>query len=309
VRTILCLVLCCVALTGVPPKRARGALRVPFWTDARAAGAPPLTAKELTAKLDGDAARVVSLRGPQDGLVVMLVLDLAGDPPAAEAAKKALGVSLNEMPVNCYFALLRAQDGLRALVDPTPRREALQTAIESLPVSGKAGMLDTLETAAQIADAIMDKSMVRVALLYVTDSSIYNYQDDYTNPVINSSDSRDMSRVFPEGLVKDKISKLATNLSAHSPPLFVVHLSYQSDRLNEAYQSGLMSLAAESGGASAFCRSMAEIPASIEKIMRIIAGSYSAEIELPRKPLKSVQLELEGEAHLNYRTRFTFKEK
>jgi hypothetical protein len=256
-----------------------------------------------------NAARVVALRGPKDGLVVLLVLDLAGDPPAAETAKKALSASLDEMPANCYFALLRAQDGLRVLVDPTPRRQDIQTALESLPVSGKAGLLDTLETAAQIGEAILDKSAVRVAVFYVTDSSIYNYQDDYTNPVINSSDSRDMSRVFPEGLVKDKISKLAANLSAYSPPLFIVHLSYQSDRLNEAYQSGLMSLAAESGGASAFCRSMAEIPASIDKIMRIIAGSYVAEIELPRKPLKSVQLELEGEARLNYRTRFTFKEK
>jgi hypothetical protein len=118
-----------------------------------------------------------------------------------------------------------------------------------------------------------------------------------------------MSRVFPEGLVKDKISKLAASLSVYSTPMFFVHLSYQSDRLNEAYQSGLMSLAAESGGASAFCRSMAEIPASIDKIMRIIAGGYAAEIELPRKSLKSVQLVLEGEARLNYRTRFTFKEK
>jgi hypothetical protein len=309
VRTILCLLLCCLALAAAPPRSPRRVLRVPFWTDARAAGAPPLTAKDLTAKLGGDAARVVSLRGPKDGLVVMLVLDLAGDPPAAEAAKKALGASLSEMPANCYFALLRAQDGLRALVDPTPRRETIQTALESLPVSGKAGMLDTLETTAQIGAALMDKSAVRVAVFYITDSSIYNYQEDYTNPVINSSDSRDMSRVFPEGLIKDKISKLATNLSALPPPLFVVHLAYQSDRLNEAYQSGLMSLAAESGGASAFCRSMAEIPESIEKIMRMIAGSYTAEIELPRKPLKSVQLDLEGEARLNYRTRFTFKEK
>jgi hypothetical protein len=309
VRTILCLLLCSLALAAAPPKSPRRVLRVPFWTDARAAGAPPLTAKDLKAKLGPDAASVVSLRGPKDGIVVMLVLDLAGDPPAAEAAKKALGASLNEMPANCYFALLRAQDGLRALVDPTPRRQDIQTALESLPVSGKAGLLDTLETAAGIGAAIMDKSMVRVAVLYVTDSSIYNYQEDYTNPVINSSDYRDMSRVFPEGLVKDKISKLATNLSALSPPLFVVHLAYQSDRLNEAYQSGLMSLAAESGGASAFCRSMAEIPESIEKIMRIIAGSYTAEIELPRKPLKSVQLELEGDARLNYRTRVTFKEK
>jgi hypothetical protein len=43
--------------------------------------------------------------------------------------------------------------------------------------------------------------------------------------------------------------------------------------------------------------------------MRTVAASYTAEIELPRKPLKSVQLVLEGEARLNYRTRFSLKEK
>jgi hypothetical protein len=309
VRIIACLLLCYLALTAAPPKGSRRVLRVPFWTDARASDAPPLAAKDLVAKLGDGTARVVSLRGPKDGLVVMLVLDLASDPTAADAAKKALGASLSETPANCYVALLRAQDGLHVLVDPTSRRETVQAAIDALPVSGKAGMLDTVETAAQIGGAVMDKSAVRVAVFYVTDSSIYNYQDDYTNPVINSSDYRDMSRVFPEGLVKDKISKLAANLSALSPPLFIVHLSYQSDRLNEAYQSGLMSLAAESGGTSVFCRSMAEIPTSIDKIMRIIAGSYAVEVELPRKPLKSVQLQLEGEARLNYRTRFTLKEK
>jgi hypothetical protein len=309
VRIILCLLLCYFALAAAPPKNTRGVLRVPFWTDARAEGAPALTAKDLTAKLDQAAARVISVRGPNDGLVILLVLDLASDPTAAEAAKKALAASLNDLPANCYVALLRAQDGLRSLADPTPDRAKIQSEIQGLPVSGKAGLLDSLETAARIGDALIDKSGVRVAVLYVTDSSIYNYQEDYTNPVINSSDYRDMSRVFPEGLVKDKISKLAAVLSSLSTPLFFVHLSYQSDRLNEAYQSGLMSLAAESGGASAFCRSMAEIPESIGKIMRTVAASYTAEIELPRKPLKSVQLVLEGEARLNYRTRFSLKEK
>ncbi len=308
-RTVLCLLLCSLALSAAPPRSPRRALQVPFWTDARAADAPALTVKDLSAKLGPAPARVVSLRGPQDGLVILLVLDLASDPTAAEAAKQALGASLKRLPANCYVALLRAQDGLRSLVDPTPDRQRIESAILSLPVSGKAGMLDTLETAGRIGDALMDKSGVRVAVFYITDSSIYNYQEDYTNPVINSSDYRDMSRVFPEGLVKDKISKLASIMSALSPPLFVVHLSYQSDRLNEAYQGGLMSLAAESGGASSFCRSTAEIPESIDKMMRTIAASYIAQIELPHNPPKSVQLVLEAEARLNYRTRFTLKEK
>ncbi|MCE5306059.1 MAG: hypothetical protein LLG20_00295 [Acidobacteriales bacterium] len=308
-RTFLCLLFCSLALSAAPPRSPLRLLRVSFWTDARAADAPPFTVKDLTAKLGPNQARLVSLRGPQNGLVILLVLDLASDPTAAEAAKQALGESLKRLPANCYVALLKAQDGLRSLVDPTPDRDRIESEIKSIPVSGKAGLLDTLETAGRIGDTLMDKSGVRVAVFYVTDSSIYNYQEDYTNPVINSSDYRDMSRVFPEGLVKDKISKLATIMSALSPPLFVVHLSYQSDRLNEAYQSGLMSLAAESGGASAFCRSLAEIPESIDKIMRTIAASYTAEIELPHNPPKSVQLVLEGEARLNYRTRFSLKEK
>lgn len=308
-RTFLFLLLSLFVLAAAPPKAARGVLRVPFWTDARASEAPPLEAKDLKATLGTAPARVVSVRGPKDGMIVLLVIDLAGDPTAADAAKKALQTALQALPKNCYVGLLRAQDGLRALVDPTPNREAVLSILQSLPVSGKAGLLDTLETVAGIGDAIMYKSAARVAVFYITDSSIYNYQDDYTNPVINSSDSRDMSRVFPEGLVKDKISKLAAKLSALSPPLFFVHLAYQSDRLNEAYQSGLMSLAAESGGASAFCRSTAEIPASIDKIMRTIADSYTAEIELPRKPLKSIQLQLEGETRLTYRARFNLKEK
>ena len=42
----------------------------------------------------------------------------------------------------------------------------------------------------------MRKSPVRVSVLYITDRNIYNYREDYTNPVINGSDPHDLSRVF-----------------------------------------------------------------------------------------------------------------
>jgi hypothetical protein len=51
VRTFLCLLLCSLALSGAPPRNPLRVLRVSFWTDARAADAPPLTVKDLTAKL------------------------------------------------------------------------------------------------------------------------------------------------------------------------------------------------------------------------------------------------------------------
>ena len=49
------------------------------------------------------------------------------------------------------------------------------------------------------------KTYVRSAVLYITDSNIYNYREDYTNPVINYSDRGDLSRRFPEGLVREQV--------------------------------------------------------------------------------------------------------
>jgi hypothetical protein len=296
-----------LALSGAPQRPAPAQIRIPFWAEARAADAPALTVRDLTVKLGGEPARILSLRRPKDDLVVLLALDVTGDLSTVDLAKKALAAAISQLPSNVYVGVLRAQDGLRAVVDPTADRSAAAAAIENTPVSGKAALLDTVETLTHVADTMMSKSAARVAVFYVTDSSIYNYQDDYTNPVVNSSDSHDISRVFPEGLVKEKISRLDASLAAMQPPLFIVHLNYTSDRLNEAYQNGLTTLASASGGASTFCRSNAEISDAIQKIMGTIVSHYTLTIELPKKPLKDLQIQLESPERLIYRTRFTLK--
>ncbi|MBI1786459.1 MAG: hypothetical protein HYR60_02770 [Acidobacteria bacterium] len=282
-------------------------MKIPAW-----AGDQTVAAKDFRASLDGAPLRVLSVRGPKDDLMLLVALDLTGDLALVEPAKEALIAEVEKLPARSYAGLLRAQDGLAVVSDPTADRAATSEGIRSLPVSGKAGLLDTVEGAARIGDAILAKAAVRVALLYVTDSDIHNYREDFTNPVINSSDSHDLSRRFPEGLVQDKITKLEGRLAGMQTPLFIVHLAYRGDRLNEAYQNGLKRLSETTGGSSAFCRSMADIPASIHTVLETIQAHYSVSVELPKKTRRALQIHLSlagGEGNgLHYRPRLTLSE-
>lgn len=283
-------------------------IRVPVWVESKEDDpvGPPLTASNIRATLDGDPARVVAVQGPGGDLMLLVVLDLTGDLSLVQPAKEALEEGISKLPPKAFVGLLRAQDGPKVLADPTPDRPAVTEQIQNLPISGKAGLLDTVDVAEEIADSILTKSAVRVAVLYITDSDIRNYREDFINPVINSSDTHDLSRRFPEALIQEKISKLSASLSSRMTPLFIVHLQYSSEQLNEAYQNGLKQLAEVTGGSSNFCQSSEEIPAAIHRILALILSQYSVTLALPERAGKSVQVEIQAGDNraLNYRTRF-----
>jgi hypothetical protein len=261
----------------------------------------------VRATLDGSEARVRGIKGPDDDLMLLIVLDLAGDPSSVEPAKEALLNEIRKLPPRTVVGLMRAQDGLRVVANPTADHESLAQAISSLPVSGKAGLLDTMEAAGRIADSILSKTTVRVALLYISDSDVANYREDFTNPVINSSDSHDLSRRFPETLVQEKVSQVDSVLAGQQAPIFLVHLSYRTDRINDAYQNGLKQLAETTGGTANLCRWSGEVPAAIEKSFSLIGAHYSVTLALPEHVGKTVQvsIDMEDSGHnLNYRTRF-----
>jgi len=278
------------------------------WADSRNGQTPKLSAEDLKARVNGVPVRIRRVLGPGEELMVVAVLDLTEDLSLVELAKQALEAELHKLPPSVYVGLMRAQDGLRVLVDPTRQPEPLVRAIRDLPVSGKAGLLESLPAALRLTDSILAKAAVRAALLYVTDSNVYNYREDYTNPVINYSDQHDLSRRFPESLVKERIARLERQLSAFQTPLFIVHLEYRSDRLNEAYQTGLMQLAAAAGGSSQFCRSRQEIPEAIAGIFQRIAAVHRVDVELPERRSKLLVLQLEATpVPLVYRTRFALE--
>lgn len=295
---LLCLPLLLAAQTG-------RLIRVPLWTDPADGATNSLSADNLKASVAGAAARVVRVLGPDTELLLLLVLDMTEELSLADLAREALARELSALPGNVYIAVLRAQDGLKVLTDPTAERESVVRAIRELPVSGKAGLLESLPAALKLADAVQAKSAVRVALLYVTDSNVYNYRDDYINPVVNWSDQHDLSRRFPEGLIKEKIARLHRQLAPYQTPLYIVHLNYRNDRVNEAYQSGLMQLASALGGASQFCRSRQEVPQAIAAALARLTRMHRVDLEAPARRDGVLQVQIHSETSaLSYRDRF-----
>jgi len=150
------------------------------------------------------------------------------------------------------------------------------------------------------------KAAVRLAVLFITDSDVGNYREDFTNPTINWSDSGDMSRRFRDGLVRERISRLDEALSMTETPVFIVHLTYRTDTLNQAYQTGLMTLAATTGGTSYFCRSQSEVSDAVSKAFDSITSQYSLIVPLPKESPKVVDVTLESPGRsLSWRARFT----
>ena len=172
----------------------------------------------IEATIDGKPTTVQRLRGPSSDLVVLLVLDFSGDTAFPEAARAALEAAIGQMPANAWIAVLRAQDGLRVLLDPSGDHSAIIAAIQAYSGGGKAGLLETVEDAAKLGDRLLEKSAARVAVVFCTDGSIYNYREDFTNPVINSSDSRELSRRFPDQLIREKVQKVSDGLLGTETP-------------------------------------------------------------------------------------------
>jgi hypothetical protein len=230
-----------------------------------------------------------------------------------DAAKHALIAQISKLPSNAWVGLLRDQDGLHVLADPGPNRQPLLDAIKGFESIGKPGLFETVSPALTLADSILRKSPVRVSVLYITDGNIYNYREDYTNPVINGSDPHDLSRVFPDALIQDKISKLVGEASALEAPLFVVHVNYRGDTLNKSYQNGLLTLADATGGKGQMCRSVGEIPDAITAAFTRISNAWRLTLDVPPKFHSNAQIHLNAtcggeDARLSWRTRLRPKE-
>lgn len=311
-KTVFVLFLCItLPLAAAPSRTHLTQVRVPVWLDSDAGR--DLTPEDFHVTFDGASSRILDVKCPGDELIILLVLDLSsGDITLDDPAKQALIEQIRSLTRKTYIALLRAQEGLHVLSDPSLDRETIISQIEQQTLSGKTGLLPTIDAIGGIADAMMKKSAVRLAILYVTDGDVNNYREDFANPVINSSDAHDLSRRFPEALVQEKIAKLNSRLTTQQTPVFIVALNQHTDRLNEAYQNGLKELAETTGGITFFSRSTTEIPQAIAQSFSTIAGHYSLTLAVPEHVSTRPQIRLNlagGEGMLNYRAHIVLRQR
>lgn len=296
-------------LAASPAQPQANRISIPVWIDSEES----VPAPKFEATLNAHAAGVNSQLGPQSDQIIVLVLDLTGDPAYIDPAREALASEISKLPRNTWVALLQAQDGLHVLADPGPDRRPVLEGIENLGNSGHPGLLETVQPALTLADGMLHKAPVRVSVLYVTDSNIYNYREDFTNPVINQSDPHDLSRRFPEALIEEKVARLTDAAATLEAPLFVVHLHDRGNRLNRAYENGLQSLAVSTGGQANICRSVAEIPESIAAAFARISSQWRLTITVPPKVHGLGYVHLSGrsgetELRLSWRNRLETKE-
>jgi hypothetical protein len=281
---------------------AADSIQVPVWAPEGA----ELPASSISASIDGQPTEVLSVQAPKDDLMLLVVLDLTDDLALVEQARTALLNRIEKLPANNLVAVLSAQNGLRVLTEPTTDHAKIAAAIRSQQVGGRAGLLETVEEATRIGSAILTKSGVRVAILYVTDSDINNYREAFDNPTVNRSDNGDVSRRM-DSLVRERMSRMTANLSRAQAPVFITHLNYRNDQLNVAYQTGLISLTDATGGNALVARSQAEVSAYVNNTLDHILGHYSVKLAVHNKDSKKADVGLASQAGtLDYRTSYVF---
>lgn len=284
-------------------KQRHPSILVPVWIGG-GAGAD-LSPGSFTAKFASAPAKVTSVRGGDTPLLLFVTIDFSEALILTEAAKTAIVQAIRDTKPQVYPSLLRIPEQPMVLLDPSTDRDAFAEALGTLPMSGRAGFFEMVDVIAGVTDPVMRQNPVRAAVLYLTDSEISNYRQDYTNPVINSADSRDLSRRFPDALIREKVSTLTNELLRTSVPIFVVHLNYRNDTLNEAYQTGIKRLAQATGGRSVFCRSIAEIPVAIGDMVNAIQAMDIVEVTVPDGVGGAVSLTLEHPSGpIEYRSLF-----
>jgi hypothetical protein len=282
----LALVLIVAFGTADAKAQAKANFAIPVWIDQSECTAAP----RFEPTLNGKPASVNAKLAPSSDQIILLVFDLTGDLSRTEDAKQAVIDDISKQPGNIWVGVLRDQDGLHVLADPGPDHQKAIDAVRALSVNGAAGLLETLRPVLMLADSMVRKSLVRVSVLYITDGSVYDYREDYTDPVINPSDNQDLSRRFRDVLINEKISKLVRHISSLEVPLFVIHLHYRQDGLDLAYQNGLDTLAKTTGGETVICHSTTEIPQAVSHIFSRITSVWRLNLAVPPKTHSYLQV-------------------
>lgn len=278
-----------------PEAPAKGIIKIPVWVETEDSQLwQDGKRQSFKVFLDDKEAAIKSFQGPRNSTILLIVTDTVADLARVAQAQTALDEAIKGLPENYWVGLLRAQDGLAVLQEPSANRAPILEKLQALQVNGKAGLLDTLEPLAQLATTMQQKAGVRLCVLYVTDSGVANYRADLLNPVINSSDSGDLSRRFADRAVQERMSAQAQALSPYTIPFFILHLEYRGDTLNLAYQSGLEQIANNSGGAAVFCRTNDEIAASLTSLLNRIRAEYVVGIEAPAGKRPNARLRVEA---------------
>src|SRR5262245_45081368 len=150
-------------------KTSSSILKIPVWVEE---GADKFWAdgkrQTFNVFIEDKEVPIKSFQGPRNPTIVLVVFDTVADLARVDIARSELSDAIKGLPENYWIGLLRAQDELAVIQEPTADRAALLKKIQDTPVAGKAGLLDTLEPVSRLATGMLQNAGVRLCILYVT---------------------------------------------------------------------------------------------------------------------------------------------
>ncbi len=322
--TILTIVLTLGLLAAFPSRNEKSPssgrpqqLRIPIWVrDSSGEFQRGLAASDFRV-YDGDTSLEVSgVDSPETPTLLFVALDTVGDIANIDHARAALKLEVRRLGSHYRVGLISAREQIAVLQDPTPDRKTLLQKLDTFSQIGKAGLLETILSIAEFSNGVLQRSRARVAVIFVTDSDIGNYRQDYLNPPVNYSDSRDLSRRFAGRALQEKISHMVSQMAGYQAPIFVVHIDPAQDPLNRAYQNGLKQLAESVEGQLLLSKAGIDIATMIQEAFRWASGFYVLNLTVPqnRRDVLKIRVHVAENpdgagpsAHLTYSGRILLK--
>ncbi|MYC83832.1 MAG: hypothetical protein F4X19_17335 [Acidobacteria bacterium] len=279
---------------------------VPFWVLKDGAPVQPRMGREDLSVFAGpEPLQITRQERPGTPTFLFLAFDLVEDQAPINAAKQALADEVRKLGPEYWVGLIEVQETLSVIQDPTRDKRLLLKKVQQSRQFGKAGLLESIQALADFSSSLMRRSSVRVAVILVTDSDVSNYRTEYSNPPINRSDRRDLSRRFEGRALQEEISRLSTAMVRFPVPLLVVHVAPGRDSLNRTYQDGLVQVAGAAGGRLFLSKSTGDIPRTLQEAFEWADSFYAVEFEVPLRPSGLFEIEARLGAALSPTMRLT----
>ncbi len=269
---------------------------VPVWILKEGTPIQPQIARgDLSFFIDSAPLQITRQEEPGTPTLLFLAFDLVEDQAFINAAKQAIVDQVRKLGPEYWVGLIRAQETISVIQDPTKDKQLLLEKIRQSSQFGKAGLLESIQALADFSSSLMRRSSVRVAVILVTDSDVANYRTDYLNRPINRRDRRDLSRRFEGRALQEEISRMSAAMVRFPVPLLVVHVAPGRDRLNRTYHDGLGQVTSAVGGRLFLSKSAGDIPRTLQEAFEWADSFYVIEFEVPRR--QSGVFEIEARLH------------
>lgn len=230
-----------------------------FAEDGSGQGLAGLKAENFKVQQDKKDLTPAVFLGAESPVLLVFVMDTTGDASNIDALRKELCNFVSALPPSIQVMVMSCNDGLRVLQNNTGDPAKLKEAIMNYNTKGKPGFLEAVVPVAENLNGLFIKhNNVRVAVIFFTDSEIYNYRKRYTTADFTTEAEK----------TREKLKEI-------SVPMFVMRLPIgNNDTFNRTYEGAVGEMARTTGGEAVYPTTANGITKALVTLLQRIHFTY-----------------------------------